>query len=348
MSEIYTGPDAIREYFTGASSVGGSQDKPDLSIGNYRSSTEAMSMAIHIIDGLKGVVIESASGANPTDAVGLLMANKIDTLQWWPSADSGPGDEVQFPINSTATKIVIGLSPSKFLRIRAKAPFNLGTAKVILTKLLGNVFGLDLVPDGHATSGVSQYRATILYNRSSQLIDSLCRWIGELAPSKPADLVVLGSSGAGTIATNGMFTSWPASGWCQIRKADTTLREIVYYSSRTESVLMVPSTGRALLGTSASVGQITDTLHSVPGIAIGVDANGVQGASLPISTIANDTTPPAGVSWNVGITKLTGIIVPSLPANQQVGIWLWRQIPPVAKYSPNVYNTLNTSFLSVG
>jgi len=153
----------------------------------------------------------------------------------------------------------------------------------------------------------------------------------------------LPASGTGTIITTGSFASWPSRGYCNIQTSGGTLREIVYYSIRTDTSLSVPAAGRGLLGTTASAGAFTDIINAVPGIAIGLDVNGIQASGSPIATIPHDTTAPAGVTWFAGITGPTGAIIGTLYPNQQIGIWMMRQVPAGAVCIPSNINWLRTS-----
>ena len=42
----------------------------------------------------------------------------------------------------------------------------------------------------------------------------------------------LSGSGAGTITTAGSLADWPDEGWVQVRNSGGTLKEVVYYTSR--------------------------------------------------------------------------------------------------------------------
>ncbi len=347
MSTVLTGIDSIREYLTGAVSDGALQDHPDLSIGGFRSRNEAFSLAIHLGNPIKGVHIQHASASN-LEGIGLLQSNDADlqTLSWKSPGSLVWGAPVTFPLGETTVAILEGSTPGKYLRVSGTPPFALGATSVRLTVLVGNVFGFNLVADANAVAGISQYRATILRNESVGDLSIFSRWIEELAPSTVSDQGQLGGSGSGAIKTSYGFTLWPGTGWCRIEQADGTLREIVYYSSRSIYQLNIPASGRSRLGTSAAAGAADDVLRSVPGLAIGFDAAGVQVNGSAISTIVDDTTPPAGVIWNSEVSKPTGLRLPDLRYGHQIGIWMWREMPTGSVFSPNVYNDFATSFFS--
>ena len=80
MPEIQTRADSLREYLTGANSDGGTQTNPNLSLGDYRSSTEAVSMLINIVNPVFGLQVTFAAGGN-TVGVGTLTAVDANTIQ---------------------------------------------------------------------------------------------------------------------------------------------------------------------------------------------------------------------------------------------------------------------------
>lgn len=336
-----TRADSIREYLTGATSDGGTQTDPDAALGNFRSSTEAESMSISVADAISGITIDYAGGGNELGD-GTLYAADADTLQWKCSGeDYGAG----VAIANGETKIVeTDGMPGAFLRVsRTSAAALTGTSTVTLTQKLNNVFALDDVSSSEAESGDSEYRATMLVNESTASIASLKRWIGTLGTSQISDSTQLGASGAGTIVTTGSFSDWPEQGWCHIKNGSAT-REIVYYSERTTTTLTVPATGRERLGTTAAAGSASDTIHAVPGIAIAIDTDGVTSGGAAIQTIANENTAPTSVTWDTGITEDTGLSIGDMDSGEQVGIWIWREIPEDAVATTEAVVIIQDSF----
>jgi hypothetical protein len=340
-----THADALREYLSGASSDGGVQTVPDLSLGNYRSATEAVSLGIAIANAIAGVTVLYAGGANPV-GTGTLTAVDASHLSWQAPNDTGPGQQVQWL--GTSTQILESLAgPGQYLRITATPPFTPGQSQITLSVLYNNEFGFDNVTVAQASAGVIQYRASILRNENSTPVTNIQRWIGQLGTSQVSNGGGLGASGSGTITTSGSFADWPPAGWCQIQDSSNTLKEVVYYSSRTATVLTVPSAGRGLLGTSAVAGTITDLVFAVPGVAIALEPGGAQAFGSAIQTIANQTTAPTGVTWNVGLTPATGLQIGTLGVSQQQGIWIMRQIPAGALATPNILTLFEDSFFSL-
>lgn len=331
MPEIKTRADSLREYLTGANSDGGTQTNPNLSLGDYRSSTEAVSMLINIINPVFGLQVTFAAGGN-TPGVGTLKAVDANTIQWkCAGGEYGP----QVTITNGQSKIVetSGL-PGAYIRVtRVTTADMYGTASIALSPRMNNVFAMDDVSSAEATAGDINYRATIIKNESVATVLSFKRWIGELGTSQVSGVTQLGASGAGTIKTAGNFNDWPDQGWCHIKNGEVT-REIVYYSERNTDTLTIPATGRARLGTTAGAGAATDTIHAVPGIAVGLEPGGVDSTGA-IQAITNESTAPIGVTWKTGITADTGLSVSSVDPGDLIGVWFKREIPQGA-----VANTL--------
>ena len=323
-----TRADSLREYLTGADSDGAEQFDPVASLGGYRASDLAKSFDIVVTSAISGITIDFAGGGNIPGA-GTLEAVDANTLQW---KCLGESFGTSVPIYNGETKIVETASlPGAFLRVTRTSSANLsGSATVTLTERMNNVFGFDDVLSTEADAGMTEYRATILVNESVATVGAVKRWIGTLAASKTSDSAQLTESGAGTIETSGSFSGWPESGFCHIVNNAAETREIVYYSSRTDTELSVPASGRALLGTAASAGSSTDTIHPVPGIAIAIDDNGVTAGGAAIQTIGDEITPPTGLTWNTAISPETGLQIGDIESGQQVGFWMKREIPPGA------------------
>lgn len=322
-----TRADTLREYLTGATFFGQPQADPNVSLGNFRSLlTEAQSMSIGVVDALPNITIDYAGGGNIIGE-GSLECVSPNSLRW--KCFTGTYGEA-ISIEYLETKLVETRTvPGAFLRVTrtSATPLVPGVATVILAEAVNNVFGFDDVADAEATAGDAEYRATMVVNESLLPVKLYKRWIGTLGPPQVSDGGQLGGAGAGTITTTGSFAMWPERGWCHIREGGGTFREIVYYSSRTDTVLTVPASGRARLGSTAAAGAATDTLDAVPGIAIGKDPAGVTADGLAIQTIANENTAPVGVTWNTGITAATGLDIGTMTADQQIGFWIWRDVP---------------------
>jgi hypothetical protein len=344
MSDLRTRADSLREYLTGAGIDAGAQTDTNLSLGGFRSETEARSLGIVLTNALFGITVDYASGSNGWGN-GVLTAVSADYVSWQtPGGSVGPSLFLPAP-NSTGLA-ESGGDPASYLRITriTTDPIQGGPCTVNLNPIFDNVFGFKDVASADASTGISEYRCTMIRNEAAGDVLNLARWIATLASSPVSDVLQLGVSGSGSIQTSASFADWPDAGWCRIETSGGVLREIVYYTSRTGTVLTVPATGRARLGTVAAAGAITDSLYAVPGIALAIDPTGVQFFGTGVQSIPNATTAPAGVSWNTGIRKTTGLLIGSLPTSHQVGIWMWREMPAGAVSTPSALDQTSTYF----
>lgn len=344
MAAEFTRGDAIREYLTGAASDGGAQPDQALSLGNRRSSTEVVCLGISLANAINNVYVDYASGGNPAGSGQLRSLDGL-SLSWKPPGASDFGEPQAFSGAGVKGTVEANGQAGRFLRVTVTTPFDTGTATVTLSVLYNNVYGFSDVSVADAAAGVNQYRATITKNVSPAQVQGLKRWIGLLGTVQTAS-TGLPSGGTGTVATAGTFADWPAYGWCQVRTSVGTLREVVYYSSRTNAVLTVPSGGRSLLGTTAAAGSAGDLVYPVPGIAIAKAAEGVQAGGSAIQLVAGENAAPTGVTWNLGIDEATGLDIGTLLPSEQIGMWVWRAIPPGARSTANmlarVVQTFNT------
>lgn len=343
MPAIQTRLDSLREYLTGASSDGAAQSNQAASFGNFRSSTEVQNFGITVTSPISGITVAYASGGN-AEGAGTLNAVDADTVAWKDFGTSVYGS-AQSIANGQSMIVESSSSPGAFLRItRTSASPLTGTATVTLAKVVDNAYtGSDINPT-QATSGVTTYRGTILRNESISTVTGFVRFIGLLGTQQTTNSGQLGASGSGTITITGTFADWPLSGYAQIRNSGGTLKEVIYYSSRTNTVLTVPSTGRALAGSSATAGANTDIAWPVPNVAVALDTAGVQAGGSSIQTIANETTAPTSVTWNLEITESTGISVATILAGQQIGIWMKHFYPANTQSLPTVQMLMQDTF----
>jgi hypothetical protein len=344
MTAQYTRADCLREYLTGANSDGEFQPTGSLSLGGYRSLVEVASLGIVVENALRGVAVLYASGSNPQGPGRIISQDS--SLAWQPYGASAPGPFVQYPPTETVLVLESG-NAAQFLRVRGTSPIQSGGMGVTLYYLPNNLYGFDNVPSQDALAGVTHYRAGILRNESTNTITSFRRCISKLGTPQVSSSSQLGGSGSGTIGTGGSYQTWPAAGWVQVRSSGGTLKEVVYYTSRTGTVLTVPASGRGLLGTTPTVGSSTDIITPTPGVSVGVDSAGVVAFGTPIQTVASQTIPPTGVVWNLGIIPDTGLEVPVMEPNTQVGLWIKREIPSGCVASPQTVVQLLDSFNSV-
>jgi hypothetical protein len=343
MVALFSHADALREYLTGAVGDGAAQVNPALSLGGYRSATEAVSLGISISSPISGVLILYAGGGNPVGA-GTLIAVDANHLTWQPAGAANAGPPCNFSgINDV--EVVEGPTPGQYLRVQATTPLIPGQSTITLSYLADNVFSLIDVPIAAAQTGINEYRATMVRNESSNPVTAFQRWIGTLGTQQISNNGQLsGAGGPGTIITSGSFSSWPNQGWCQIQTAGGLLKEVVYYSARTNTQLTVPGNGREQLGTSFAAGLSTDLIIPVPPVAIGIDPTGAQAFGTSIQQVGAATSAPGGVFWSMGVTAASGLQIGTLLPAQQVGIWIWRQMPAGVIATPQALVQYQDSF----
>lgn len=343
MADEKTRADSLRFYLTGAASDGGTQTDPDASLGNYRSSTLDEYFDQNVTSAISNVTIDFVSGAH-AEGNGTLTADSVDTLTWTPPGGSA-GAAVT--IANGETKVLEGSgAPEQYIRVsRTTADDLTGAATVALTKKYNNAIGFDNVEASEASAGDTEYRAMMVKNESTVSVENVKVYIATLGTQRVSDTTQLGASGAGTVesSTASAFADWPESGFCRIEDSGNTLQEIVYYSSRTDTVLTVPSAGRGLLGTSASAGAATDLIYPVPGIRIAKEAP----SSDAIQTIADESTAPTSVTWSTGITSAGGIDIGTLAASALYGLWVERVVVAGATSAASVEQALTWAFDAV-
>jgi len=338
MSEENTRADSVRLYLTGAASQGGAQADPDLALGGYRSSTEALLFGHTIDSPIANITVDYVSGGNSVGA-GTLTAASVDTLQYTaPGGAIGPA----VTIANGETKIIEDAAASAYIRVTRTSVTDLtGTATINLVHLFNNVFGFDDVLDAEQTAGDVEYRCFCLKNTSASIVKNLTAWIGTLGTQLVSALTQLSASGAGTISvSSGDYTDWPASGFCRVEDSGGTLKEIVYYGSRTTTALTIDAAGRAALGTTAAAGAATDLIYAVPGVQIATET----AVSDAVQTIADEDTAPTSLTFDEGITAATGLDLGDLAAADEVFVWIERNVIAGASSSASLTNLFNFSF----
>lgn len=326
MPNVATLADALRWYLSGAASDGAAQADPAAALGNYRGDTEWQLLGVQ--GALLGFVVAFAAGRNGP-GTGTLETDGAGSVRWRAPGSATPGAYVA--IADSETKLLLdGDDPKKFVRVTrdaATAPAA-STAPILLVEifnsLLDNVAG-DAGND-ESGSGDDEYRCLFIRNDSAKNASSVKVWVKPLlAASETSDGAQLAGAGAGTIETTGDFHGWPASGFARIVTSGGTLREIVYYSARTATVLTVPAGGRGRLGTSAAAGAADDEIWSVPGWRIAKEAPSAQPNGF-VQTIADEDAAPTAVTFATGISADDAVEIGTLKAGEIYGLWIHREI----------------------
>jgi len=326
LADEKTGVDSIRIYLTGASSHEGAQTDPDQSLGKYQSSTIFVPLGSSWSGLMANITVDRITGANGT-GTGTLTAEGNDELSWTPPSGT-KGATVT--IANGETKLIPGGGGETHKSIivsRTTADNLTGTATVTLSDNFSNLF--DNVSSSEATSGDNEYRCLCLVNESSSTVSNVKVKLGTLGTQATSDTTQLGASGSGTIETGDSFSDWPDTGAALIRESDGTLREAVYYSSRTDTVLTVPAAGRGLLGTSAAAGAADDTVDAIPPVAIAKEAPNTQtNGYFTDKTGSGEGVEPSGLTWRYDVSFTgTPVDIGDLATTYIYGLWFWRDIP---------------------
>lgn len=336
------GPDTLRFYLSGAASDGGAQTNPDSSLGNYRSSTEAVRVGVLQSTAIPGLDITLAGRRSlGDDTIGIISSDGADAITFFTSDAAEAGSTLT--IMNGETKIIQdGDTPSRFLRVtRSSADPLEGFATLRFHDQYGNVWGMS---DSSSAVAATQYRGPFIKSHGD--VNSIYLRLNELATSAVSSVTQLAGAGAGTIvgAAN-CFINWPHVGYARVEDSGGTEKEVVYYSSRTSTTLTVPAGGRGLLGTSATAGAGTDVIRSVPGIAIGYE-NASPLAGGAIQTIADEYTAPTGITWKRGTTNAGGIGPLALKDGEQVGLWIRRATPTASIGHSKHYVSIACEFVT--
>lgn len=332
--------DALGFYLTGAASDGAAQPDPNAALGGYRSNHESRALGALVGDPIAPVSVDMPLGANATG--GASIRGSGDVLYYTPP-DGTEGDGVS--IADGQTKLLEGQDANKAVRVSRDGAIDLdGTMTLDLVQPFNDVLGMDNVTDAERLAGSDAYRAWMLRAHGDYGVLDIAVWIATLGTQAASDLAQLPASGVGTIQTSGSFADWPEAGFARVQDAGGTLREIVYYASRTNTTLSVSAAAfRGLLGTTASAGAATDTVDAVPGLRIALEAP----AAAAIQTIANENIAPTGLSWTSAIIAGEGLSMSLLDPDNNYGLWLHRHTPAGAALTHKMQNALNFSFKGV-
>jgi len=339
MATAYTRADGVQLYHTGvlgastAGSVAGC-------LGGARMPQEVTQLDALISGFMPTVVVEQIAGYGG-EGDGQIRAASTTTLAY---TAPGQSEGTAVTVADGGSYLLEAATGNRYVRVRIDGDDDLTESLTLdQRKTYGNLIGMGDVSTTDSAAGVNEYLAGMFYVPGDE-ITSFTVYVGLLqSASVTSNSTQLGASGSGTITTTtpNAFSNWAASGWARIVTSGGTLREIVYYTSRTSTALTVPSAGRSRLGTSAAAGASTDVVYSVPGIRIAVEAPDTDGM---IQAIANRNTAPSGVSWSTAITSGAGLSVSNIDPLGNYGLWIHREIPAGAKAS---YSQENAIFVDV-
>lgn len=328
MAAIFTRGMSIVPYLTGESSDAGSSATANTSLGKFRSSVIAQSLSIDYtgLSAAWGAAVFYASGNNGAGTGTIRAVTSSSVAYTAPGGTEGPAVSC-----SSGQHYVLedGADPSKWVWFFAGTTINFtGSQTFALSITKNNVFGFDDVSSAERVAGDVGYRCFCLRNASGNQVTNIKVRLKKLGTRQTTDAAQLGASGSGSIQTSGSFADWPAVGYARILTSGAVEREIVYYSSRTSTVLTIPAAGRALLGTTAAAGASDDTVDAIPGIAIGLDAPTSQpSGSFVDNTGSGEGTAPSGVTFSSPTETAEALEIGTLADTYIYGVWIKRQIP---------------------
>jgi hypothetical protein len=341
----YTGADALVLTMTGSESASGLYGAASC-LGGVKLAEEVAALTPRVSLALPQVIVQQCAGYNGPGA-GYIRATSGTQLAYTaPGGTEGPAVTVA---DGATAVLVDGGSASKYVRVtrNGAAAFDGrgygGRMTLDLVKPATGALAMRNVTSAERAAGLNLYRALALWNASDSTITNLKVWRPSFANEQISYESQLPASGAGTIAIiYGYFVTWPASGFCAIHTSLGALREVVYYTSRTDTSLTVPAAGRALLGTSAAAGTSTDLLYPIHGIRCAVETPGSDGT---IQVIANETTAPTGVTWGGGVSASNPCgTIASLAPGAWLGMWLHRQTPTCFVAGINVEHGIDLQY----
>lgn len=333
--------DALGIYHTGAEYDGMTQLNARACLGGFRAGTELKRIGALIYNAMPPIAVDWISG-KCGEGTAFLRPVSTNSVAFAPPGGAF-GAETSIPNGKTVLAPgTVGDMAIRLTRDRSD-PLGLRHGRImtlVLHKIFENAVAHRNVTDEERSSGLNTYSALMLKNHSDQEITNVRVWVDELADETVSNVGYLGASGSGSIRTSGSFSDWPEFGWCHIKRADGSTREIVKYRKETDTRIEVEAAHRARLGTTSSAGAADDTLHCVPGVRIGIETP-VSGA---IQIIPDETTEPTGISWNTGTTGPTGLYIATMATNENHGLWIHREISQQDYMSPEYETRLCVQF----
>lgn len=343
MAEAKTGTDAVEVRLMGATSNLGVQTDILLSLGDYMSATvvEFVRAASPTFSIGAAFTINRIGDGNGNTGTGTITATDSTSITWTP-----PGGAVGAAVSiaNTEQKQIQGADKNQRIIVtRNDATALTGSAVVTVNEVKPTLFSNDDVSDAERVAGDKEYWSAAFRNQGTSDVKSLKVKMKVQGTQAGTQTTWLPGSGAGTIVTSDSFATWPSAGMALIRDSGGTVREIVNYTDRTDSGLVVPAAGRGQMGTSADAGVTTDTVDAIPPTMLALEQLGSNPGGN-IQTIANESTQPTGRTWVVPITDAEAITIGDLQTLEGSAIWFERWIVAGETGRPDIYNHLTWSF----
>lgn len=318
--------DGLHIFNSGAVSHAAAQNDPTLSLGGFRSSTLLVSVKPTLSTPSLGscpMTIQRIDGSVSL-GTGTLAAPTVDTVTWAaPGGSTGPAVTI---LDGQTRMVVDGTNPFHVLIITRDAATDMtSSVNVTVVQEDANAFFADVAETERAAGSVT-HRAQCILNVSGASQTGIQVKLKTLGTQRTTNVGQLGASGSGTISSSaGNFADWPASGYGLIKDSGGSVREWVYFEDRTDDDLNVTAAGRGLGETTAAAGAASDTIDSVPGFELSIEAPASQPSGIFI-TVADEDAAPAGASWSSPLTDAEALSIGTLADGEQYMIRLRREI----------------------
>jgi len=313
-----TNGDALRWYGTDQYTR---STAPDM-LGGYRGAWPLSTVGVWVSDTPSALAIVGAS-PNCIGDGGLLRGIEANgTVEF-----AAPGEDygAAVAIDEGEVVLVEGETANKWVLVRRETDGALNAqATIDFSKITFAAIQHNLVNAG----GCANYACAILRNDSALTASGITLTndsIGTAATTDTQQLPAPGGTSTYAIETSDSFADWPDDGYARILTSAGAMREVVYYSARTDTVLQVNYLNRGMHGTTASAGAADDTIEPFSGVALAVEAL----TDYAAQRIASASTAPVGLTF----TALeAGPTIADLAANAEIAVWFWQPRTYARKY----------------
>lgn len=203
--DAFRGPDGLGIYLTGAAADGAAQPDPAVSLGGYRSATEIAQVG-HLEHGVSGELrVAWASGAVGPGLASVAPGEGGLVL----TTASGSGSAVSLVAGASA--VLTSADPDEAVRIErsesSATPASRGASECQGMPVYGGL-GMAPVTEAQRASGVTTYRAVMLYAHGAYGCPSVRVWVGS-QPSQGTVSLATETPSSGAIQTIADETAAP-------------------------------------------------------------------------------------------------------------------------------------------
>jgi hypothetical protein len=172
--DIYSGPDSLGVYLTGAASDGAAQSVPGDSLGGYRSSSEVSPCGWQLSSPCGGIFIDAIGFGNDTGSAEIRAASGSFYYSP-PGIDEGEG----IALTDDSSGVLTGATGSGSVRItRDLALSPTGTLVFTIVDIFGGAIGGRNLTNAERTDGVTTYRAVMLRAHGAYGVLDIKAWVG--------------------------------------------------------------------------------------------------------------------------------------------------------------------------